>query len=599
MGKDVEVKVRIDSEQANQGLGSLKKALVGMAGALAVTGAVKALGGALVDCAKGAMEAEAIQTELASVLESTKGKAGLTADSINSLAGSLSKVTMFEDDAIVSGENMLLTFTNIGKNVFPRATESMLNMAQKFGSVEAASMQLGKALNDPLAGLGALRKVGVAFTTEQELMIKALMGNDEELKKLAKAAGQAELGMPKLSGALEVAKLKLKEMTEKGKASESSILAQKNKIGELAAEMDDGQASIKAYAEALKLSNSGMSEAERLEKAQAIILGELEVEFGGLAKAAGETTAGKLEILKNSFGNIKDSIGGALTTLATKLMEVLNSPQIQAGIANITAWLGGSLPGIIDKGLGYLTNTILPALKTALAFVSENWESFRLAIVAIGAALIAVQIAGFIASLNPLTVIIAAIAGAVALFKLGWDSDWHGMRTTLEAVGAGIAKAFEAVKTWLTVTLPEGVGTAIQWFKDLPKKVGEAALGLRDKVIGIGRSIVEGIIEGVKGWWENLKAALWGLIGGLVDWIKKLLGIASPSTVFAAIGVNMMKGLAEGIAAGAAMPAIALSGAAAGAALTTVNQYNLTIHSSATTESVRQDFYVMRALAGV
>ena len=119
-----------------------------------------------------AKEAVRGQQELQAVLESTNGVAGVTTESVNALATSLSLATNFTDDQVLSAENMLLTFTKIGSDVFPAATEATLNMAEKFGSVEAASIQLGKALNDPIEGVTALRRVGVTLTQGQEDSIK-------------------------------------------------------------------------------------------------------------------------------------------------------------------------------------------------------------------------------------------------------------------------------------------------------------------------------------------------------------------------------------------------------------------------------------------
>ena len=62
----------------------------------------------------------------------------------------------------------------------------------------------------------------------------------------------------------------------------------------------------------------------------------------------------------------------------------------------------------------------------------------------------------------------------------------------------------------------------------------------------IGKSIVDGIRQGVTEQWQRLKADVSNLFTGLVDWIKKLLGIHSPSTVFAGIGTNMAKGIGAG-----------------------------------------------------
>ena len=65
-------------------------------------------------------------------------------------------------------------------------------------------------------------------------------------------------------------------------------------------------------------------------------------------------------------------------------------------------------------------------------------------------------------------------------------------------------------------------------------------------VAGIGKAIVDGIRKGITEQWQRLKADVSNLFTGLVDWIKKLLGIHSPSTVFAGIGTNMAKGIGAG-----------------------------------------------------
>lgn len=118
----------------------------------------------------------AVDKQLEAVLKSTSNAVGLTADEIRDMASALSEVTNYGDDAIQQGQNMLLTFTKIGKDVFPLATQTMLDMSAAMGTdLKNTAIQLGKALNDPIAGVSALRKVGVALTEEQEAMIKSFM----------------------------------------------------------------------------------------------------------------------------------------------------------------------------------------------------------------------------------------------------------------------------------------------------------------------------------------------------------------------------------------------------------------------------------------
>lgn len=230
------------------------------------------------DSVEMAREAEAIQADLAAVLASTKGAAGVTAEEINNMASALSKVTTFEDDTIVKSQAMLLTFTNIGSDVFPQTTEAMLNMAQKFGGLESASLQLGKALNDPVAGVGALRRVGVQLTEAQEEQIKKFMA-----------------------------------------------------VGDIAS-------------------------------AQKIILAELETEFGGLARAIGETSEGKLTIFQNNLANTQEAIGMGL-------LPVID--QITGSFANL-------LSPLIDSNdeLTILTQTLATFEATPLLATLDNAAFF-------------------------------------------------------------------------------------------------------------------------------------------------------------------------------------------------------------------------------
>ena len=157
-------------------------------------GAIGAATGAfLKSSADEAADAEKANTDLAQSLKSTHGAAGMTMDSLNELSESLSKNTTFEDDEVKSGEAMLLTFTNIGKNVFPQATAATLDYSQKMGvDAKSAALTLGKALNDPATGLSKLTKSGVTFTDQQKKQIT-------EMEKAGNVAGAQKLMIAELN----------------------------------------------------------------------------------------------------------------------------------------------------------------------------------------------------------------------------------------------------------------------------------------------------------------------------------------------------------------------------------------------------------------
>lgn len=65
--------------------------------------------------------------------------------------------------------------------------------------------------------------------------------------------------------------------------------------------------------------------------------------------------------------------------------------------------------------------------------------------------------------------------------------------------------------------------------------------------VGIGMNLVSGLIKGVEGAWNGVVTFFKGIIDGIVDFVCNLLGIHSPSTIFADIGNFLVQGLKNGI----------------------------------------------------
>lgn len=149
--------------------GSLKNAMQGLVAGLSVGLVLQKI----VDETSAAQFATA---QLNAALKSTNGIAGQSADALTEHASALQKVTVFGDDAIISAQSLLLTFTKIQGDVFPRATEAVLDVAQAMGTdLKSAAIQVGKALNDPILGVTALARSGIQFTDAQKAMIAQLV----------------------------------------------------------------------------------------------------------------------------------------------------------------------------------------------------------------------------------------------------------------------------------------------------------------------------------------------------------------------------------------------------------------------------------------
>lgn len=119
--------------------------------------------------------------QLQAALESTTGASGQTIESLSAMATALQRTTRFGDEEVMSAQGLLLTFTNL-TSVFPRATAMVLDMSTALKQdLKSSAIQLGKALNDPILGVTALRRVGVQLTEQQEAQVKAFVKSNDIL----------------------------------------------------------------------------------------------------------------------------------------------------------------------------------------------------------------------------------------------------------------------------------------------------------------------------------------------------------------------------------------------------------------------------------
>jgi hypothetical protein len=155
---------------------------------LAMTGAAVAAIKFGVDSVKAFSIAQAVMAQTENVIASTGGAANVTSEDVLNLATKWQNLSGVQDDAIQTTENLLLTFRDVhnevgkGNDIFNQATGAILDMSTALSGgaipsvddLKANTIQLGKALNDPIAGMTALKRVGVSFTESQIATIKRL-----------------------------------------------------------------------------------------------------------------------------------------------------------------------------------------------------------------------------------------------------------------------------------------------------------------------------------------------------------------------------------------------------------------------------------------
>ncbi len=148
-------------------------------------------------------QSQAVAAQTTAVIASTGSAAHVTAGQVDALATSLLHKSGVDDEVIKSGENLLLTFTNIrnetgkGNDIFTQATKLALDLSVAWGEdMHSAAIQLGKALQDPITGVTSLRRVGVQLSDQQQQTIKdfVAVGDIMSAQKVILQELQKEVG---------------------------------------------------------------------------------------------------------------------------------------------------------------------------------------------------------------------------------------------------------------------------------------------------------------------------------------------------------------------------------------------------------------------
>ena len=159
--------------------------------------------------AKALLAGEAASTSNARIQQINESM-GLFGDSTDEVTSSLvnyanevARSTGIDQNAIKATQAKLLTFKEIAITAdevngnFQRATKASIDLgAAGFGTAETNAVALGKALNDPIKGIGALTRNGITFTASEKERIKVLVESNQvgEAQNMILAAIETQVG---------------------------------------------------------------------------------------------------------------------------------------------------------------------------------------------------------------------------------------------------------------------------------------------------------------------------------------------------------------------------------------------------------------------
>ena len=289
-------------------------------------------------------------------------------------------------------------------------------------------------------------------------------------------------------------------------------------------------------------------------------------DFNKISQVIGDTVGGAVNALMQGLPQfiqvgmqIVNSIGSALIdnmdiivdgakTIGISLLNGLIDalPDITEGaldlVLALTRGILDSLPKLVEaavimiasltKGIGDALPELIPAIVQAvILIVTTLLENIDLIIEA-GMSILLGLIEGII---NAIPVLIEAMPKLiVAIVKCLIENLPQILTAGVRVIGA----------------LVQGiVGSIPQLSSNMPRVVSSIVNGVSKaiaSVVEIGKNIVQGLWQGIQSMGQWIQDKIGGLFRSVINGAKSVLGIHSPSTVFAGIGENMGLGLGAG-----------------------------------------------------
>lgn len=284
---------------------------------------------------------------------------------------------------------------------------------------------------------------------------------------------------------------------------------------------------------------------------------------------AGENVIPRIETILSGIGEMISKLAPVVAEEAPKLITEVLPSMLDAGaqlLGGVMEGLAGAIPALAESCtsiVGFLVENIvnlLPELATATLAIITTLSSGiaeslpELIPTVVDVVLQIVETLTDPANLS--NVISAALEIITALAE--------GLIKALPALAERVPEIIANIVTTLTSELPKIAATAgtiiltlatglIQAIPNLVKSIPQIVSSIvngftsqKSQFLDIGKNIVNGVWQGIQNMASWIKQKVSGFFSGIVSSVKGVLGIQSPSKVFAGIGGYMAEGLGQG-----------------------------------------------------
>jgi hypothetical protein len=437
-------------------LSKFKAAAAGVFAGNIMTNGLNSIQNAMKGAIQDAQEYELVVAQLEAGLKSTGNAAGLSVEGLKQQASALEELTAVDENLIMQSQAVFQTFTNVrnvvgeGNDIFNQASMAALDLSVKMkGDLQGATVQLGKALNDPVKGITALTRVGVVFTEQQKSQIKTLVeaGDVMGAQKIILAEMNTEFG-----GAAAAA----------GDTFAGAIFRAKDKVGDFARDLVTNLQPI--------LLNIGKTIGDLYNQYLAPLFSWLGKNKEAIAAMAAVVLTAVVAI---KLYNAALVIGKAVMT-AYKVAQVLMTGGQLASIAS-TNGLAASMLKLNATMAANPIGLIVAALALVAAGFVFAWnksETFRKVVVEIAKGVVT-YIAFMVRAWGGLIeIILKVVSGPLRLFL--------GVLSKLPGVGGAAKKGLEIINKGI-----EGVGDFADKTANKIEGFKTTLDGLKDKKISI------------------------------------------------------------------------------------------------------------------
>lgn len=375
------------------------------------------------------------------------------------------------------------------------ALESVAGMAKgNFTMMD----NLGVAMNDTALNAYALQK-GIDKTTQQmSMQEKVSLATQMFLEKTAKYAGNYAKENETLSGSLNTTKKAFQDFLSGGGSMQNFITS---------------------------LIGTAKIAAPEIVKILPEIVNGLSQLVQQLAPVVGELLPTLVPAIVSAAVNIMNALVQQLPTLIQALVAAL--PQFIQGVIQIAVGLIQALPQII--------NILLPAIPTIVnSFVTALTAPDSLTVIIMG------TITLLMAMLQAIPIIMTALINAVPVITTNLIATLTKPEFLQGLMRTGVT---------FVASMISGIASMIGAWVNSAAKIISAYAGVLSpsSLVSIGTNLIKGLwqgIDNVTGWITD-KIKEFGK--SVIDGIKNIFGIHSPSKEFAWIGKMNVMGLAEGI----------------------------------------------------